>query len=161
MTRPPTAADDFRDSGGFPPGCTAEDDDRELGCALDEGHPPPHADSDGTEFVTADQHPAPPDELVQQFGELPLELTAGLTTWGVFAAAQLRLETTLAAADDGTYLVDEAGGLVPGPVLTALYLSLKDETPRSTEDGTPFRLPADDARRLRDLLNIATARGIL
>jgi hypothetical protein len=32
---------------------------------------------------------------------------------------------------------------------------------RSTEDNHPVILPADDARRLRDLLNVATARGML
>jgi hypothetical protein len=32
---------------------------------------------------------------------------------------------------------------------------------RSTEDNHPVILPADDARRIRDLLNVATARGIL
>lgn len=38
---------------------------------------------------------------------------------------------------------------------------LKDDVERSTEKDTPAVIHADDARRLRDLLNIATARGML
>ena len=41
----------------------------------------------------------------------------------------------------------------------ALYIGPGAE--RSTEVGEPAILPAEDARALRDLLNVATARGFL
>jgi hypothetical protein len=42
-----------------------------------------------------------------------------------------------------------------------IALSLHDDAPRSNEVGDPVAIPMEDARRLRDLLNVATARGML
>jgi hypothetical protein len=41
----------------------------------------------------------------------------------------------------------------------ALYV--RPEAPRSSEDGAPVLMSAAAARRVRDLLNVATARGCL
>jgi len=40
-------------------------------------------------------------------------------------------------------------------------LSVQESAVRSTEDGAPVLIPAADARKVRDLLNVATARGCL
>jgi hypothetical protein len=40
-------------------------------------------------------------------------------------------------------------------------LSVQPEAVRSTEAGEPVLIPAADARKVRDLLNVATARGFL
>ena len=40
-------------------------------------------------------------------------------------------------------------------------LSVQKSAIRSTEDGAPVLIPAADARKVRDLLNVATARGCL
>ena len=81
------------------------------------------------------------------------ELFHGLTTWcgepgNVRVSAQIR---------------GDGGASVPEDLRTgtqlALYIGAGADI--STEDGHPALLPADDARALRDLLNIATARGYL
>lgn len=87
------------------------------------------------------------------------ELTDGLTTWAgpssdvggdVPMGAQVRTEHCHLDADT----------LVASDERTFLYLALEDAD-RATEDGRPFRLDAPAARQLRDLLNVATARGYL
>jgi len=40
-------------------------------------------------------------------------------------------------------------------------LSVQESAVRSAEAGAPVLIPADDARKIRDLLNVATARGVL
>jgi hypothetical protein len=40
-------------------------------------------------------------------------------------------------------------------------LSVQESAIHSTENGSPVLIPADDARKIRDLLNVATARGVL
>lgn len=40
-------------------------------------------------------------------------------------------------------------------------LHVMDDAPRSPEDGHPVEMSHDDARKIRDLLNMATARGEL
>lgn len=84
------------------------------------------------------------------------ELTEGLTFWveqseGVGTGGQVRTECleldpeTMKATNEQTFL----------------YLAPSDLLRTSGEAGHPFRLDADTARMLRDLLNIATARGYL
>jgi hypothetical protein len=83
---------------------------------------------------------------------LPPELTEGLTGWSghpteegqVPVGAQIRVESGLDTSDE-----------------TLLYVALEDADRALYEDGRPFRLDAAAARMLRDLLNIATARGYL
>lgn len=142
------------------PGCTAENPNRELGCNLADSHPLPHRDADGTDFTTPGDAVTDPAVVAAPYPELPADLTLGLTTYGEWLSAQLRLETTLATDDNGDLMYDN-GELVLGPTVSSLYLAIKLEAPRSDEDGLPWRFGADDARRLRDLLNIATARGVL
>lgn len=66
------------------------------------------------------------------------EFFHGLTMWGEAASFQIR-------SDQGERLV----------------VFIREDAPRSSENGHPACLPASDARRLRDLLNVATARGYL
>lgn len=40
-------------------------------------------------------------------------------------------------------------------------LHVRSEAPRSPETGNPVLLSHDEARKMRDLLNVATARGAL
>lgn len=148
--QPATAAD-------AAPMCAAEylDRDHELGCELPDGHDGPHRDGD-TEFVDK-----PP-----RFPSLPLDLTEGLTVWGDWGGAQMRIEHELCStagcqfaptSDDGEPVPHTHPELAAG----ALYLAHRDDAPRSPEDGAPYRLTDREARALRDLLNIATARGFL
>lgn len=44
---------------------------------------------------------------------------------------------------------------------TALALHIREDAPRSAEDGAPYLLPLADAVLLRDVLNAATERGQL
>ncbi|WP_068059191.1 hypothetical protein [Nocardia xishanensis] len=44
---------------------------------------------------------------------------------------------------------------------TKLVLHVRDDAPRSTENGHPYELPIGDAVLLRDVLNAATERGEL
>lgn len=173
--------------------CAAEDDDRELGCSLPAGHAGPHLDYTAVltgdnpagqpdVFLTPDQYeehrandPGDPDlpppgstwdgatTAPGILEALPSTLTDGLTVWGPYGGAQIRLESTLLADDAGELLLDDAGGvqLAPIPPIGCLYLAFNDNAPRSTEDGQPYRLGLIEARALRDLLNTATARGAL
>lgn len=64
------------------------------------------------------------------------EFFHGLTMWGDFGAAQIRNE--------------------------GLALHVGPNAQRSTrEEGQPVIVALDEARKLRDLLNLATARGML
>lgn len=81
------------------------------------------------------------------------ELTDGLTCWGDGWGAQMRDH---AVTEDDNSLV---GFRVVGSEPT-LVLSLHG-VPQSSEVGEPYVLNVDAARQLRDLLNIATARGAL
>lgn len=67
------------------------------------------------------------------------EFFHGLTMWGRAAWFQIR---------------DTQGG-------PTLVVMIRDDAPRSSENGHPAILPVDDLMRLRDLLNVATARGFL
>lgn len=40
-------------------------------------------------------------------------------------------------------------------------LHVREDAPRSSEDGHPVLMTVEDAIRMRDLLNVATARGQL
>lgn len=91
---------------------------------------------------------------------LPDSLTAGLTMWNEHFGAQIRVETEILIDDTGQPVFTD-GLPVLGGRAGALYLAFKPDAPRSTEDGEPYRLDRDAARALRDLLNIATARGAL
>jgi hypothetical protein len=44
---------------------------------------------------------------------------------------------------------------------TDVVLHVRAQAHRSTEEHQPFLLPNAEARRIRDLLNVATARGFL
>jgi hypothetical protein len=107
---------------------------------------------------------------------LPDTLTAGLTVWGDYGGAQIRLEPAIALDDNGQMVFNDDGT----PVIVegidprgALYLATKPDALAGHEGGgvdddgnevppTPvWRLDRDAARALRDLLNIATARGTL
>jgi hypothetical protein len=63
------------------------------------------------------------------------ELFYGLTIWDGFGSMQVRD--------------------------TGVALAVMDNAPRSSEMGRPVLLTNAEARRIRDLLNIATARGFL
>lgn len=94
---------------------------------------------------------------------LPPTLTDGLTVWGSYGGAQIRLETPLLADDHGNLAYDENGApQVAGPPIGCLYVAFRPDAVRSdNEDLAPYRLDLTEARALRDLLNIATARGVL
>jgi hypothetical protein len=62
-----------------------------------------------------------------------------LTIWGETISAQIR------DYQDGTQLA----------------LHVRDDAPRSSEDGQPYQLPTADVVLLRDVLNAATERGFL
>lgn len=66
---------------------------------------------------------------------IDLEMIEGLTVW------------------TGTVSIQVRDGYVA--------LHVRDDAPRSTEDGHPVEMPVADATKVRDLLNIATARGQL
>lgn len=104
------------------------------------------------------EQPEPSDaEQPGPYAALPDTLTHGLTVWGDYGGAQLRIESDLCTCDQPDLHLapdDSAAGV--------LYIHHRDDAPRSTEeDGAPWRLTGDEARALRDLLNIATARGVL
>jgi hypothetical protein len=123
------------------------------------------------------EHGTDPDQLAATIDRdgyyplrpLPPELVDGLTTWGDFGGAQMRVENPLLYPDgvdpvadpDAEPLRTDAGSIALGPPVGVLYLHIKPSHPQSPEDGHPWRFDTDDARRLRDLLNLATARGIL
>lgn len=93
---------------------------------------------------------------------LPATLTEGMTVWGAWGGAQIRLEQRLADGELEQILTGAGDDTPVIPIIEAvLMLAVRDDCPRSTEDGNPYRLTADEARALRDLLNIATARGAL
>lgn len=72
------------------------------------------------------------------------EFWDGLTMWGLFGSAQVREVSNL-----------------DGDSQPQLVLYVKPDAERSAEDGHPYVIGAYDMRRVRDLLNIATARGML
>lgn len=147
----PTSCAETNHPGAEHPMCSAEysDDDHDLGCELPAGHDGPHLD-DGVAF----------EDKPPRYPSLPLDLTEGLTIWGGWGGAQMRIEHDLCPHDpcptgtDGHHTHDH---LAHG----ALYLAHRDDAPRSPEDGQPWQLTAAEARALRDLLNVATARGVL
>lgn len=102
-----------------------------------------------------------PDAAVYQLHPLPPELVEGLTTWGPGFGAQIRVEQRLITDHDGNPVIDADDNYVLAPPLGCLYIAHHDDAERSTEDGRPWRLDLTGARTLRDLLNIATARGLL
>ncbi len=81
----------------------------------------------------ADQEQEQEQERVM--AEMDLELLEGLTVWTGTVSMQMR---------DGQ-----------------VALHVRDDAPRSSEDGRPVLMPVEDAVRVRDLLNVATARGRL
>ena len=101
--------------------------------------------------AAADDEPAAP-----KYPGLPPSLTDGLTIWGEWGGAQMRVEAGLCTCEQ-----PESPHVDPALEAGALYLAFSDACYQSTEDGHPYRLTADEARALRDLLNIATARGVL
>ena len=78
-------------------------------------------------------------------GQLNLELISGLTLHGDTVGAQVR-EYTVEVGSDQTESV------------LAIDVSRAGLSP---EHGAVHMLSADDTRALRDLLNVATARGFL
>lgn len=127
-------------------------------CSLPAGHPGKH-----------DPLPAGPDDgcpacadnpETYQLAPLPAELTDGLTTWGTFGGAQIRVESPFLRDPDGNPIETDHGPAV-GPPIGCLYIAFRTGAYQSDEDGNPYRLDLVDARALRDLLNIATARGVL
>jgi hypothetical protein len=72
------------------------------------------------------------------------ELTEGLTDWAVVDRETVGAQIRSWGANNDTVLVVA----IPEPL-------------RTTETSEPFMLDAGAARMLRDLLNIATARGYL
>lgn len=73
------------------------------------------------------------------------EEAQSLTIWGEHISAQIR-----------SYAALKGNARVASLVLAHVL-----RAPRSREDGRPYVIGADDARKLRDLLNAATARGEL
>lgn len=89
------------------------------------------------------------------------ELVEGLTMWGLFGGAQIRTESHGLLDDDGLDVDDDDGHPVLTEAVTCLYIHHRDGAPRSSEDLQPWRLDLVETRQLRDLLNLATARGLL
>lgn len=102
---------------------------------------------------------APPTRL--DTATLPAELVEGLTIYHDWGGAQIRIQATPAddTLDLGTALA--AGRRVELVEYAVLAIAHRDDAPRSPEDGNPWILDTEAARALRDLLNIATARGFL
>lgn len=164
--------------------CTACGAEPGAVCLTGSGKPTgPHAarratyrnDDNPTEAAKAEAVPEANESTA--LGDLPATLTSGLTVWGDYGGAQIRLEPRLALDDHGNVATDDNGHplVIDGPPVGALYLALgatsyaghegaTDPAPDGTggDPGLPvYRLDRNAARALRDLLNIATARGTL
>lgn len=100
---------------------------------------------------------APDDEpATPKYPGLPASLYDGLTIWGDYGGAQMRVEAGLCTCDN-----PDSPHVDPALEEGALYIAFRPDAYQSTEEGRPYRLTGDEARALRDLLNIATARGVL
>lgn len=89
-------------------------------------------------------------------------LVEGLTIWGTWGGAQIRTEAEFLTPLPDPWIEGESALPETGPPVAILMIGFRDDAPRNDrETGAPYRLTADDARQLRDLLNIATARSLL